>query len=70
MGIGLKIKGLINLFYMDDSKLYAINDDKLERRLRTVKSFSDDICLEFGKDKYAKTPSKGESLLMGRIYNS
>lgn len=49
MGIGLKIKGLINLFYMNNSKLYAINGDKLEGRLKTVKRFSDDICLEFGQ---------------------
>ena len=39
---------------MDDLKLYGKNDKELDRLLRTVKKFSDDIGMEFGLDKCAK----------------
>ena len=32
-----------NLFYMDDLKLYASNDDQQQGELQIVKQFSDDI---------------------------
>ena len=43
-----------HLFYMDDLKLFAKNDQQLEGLLSTVKAFSDDICMDFGLDKCAK----------------
>ena len=40
-------KKIINhLFYMDDIKLYAKNNKKLEGLLSTVKQFSDDISVK------------------------
>ena len=43
-----------HLFYMDDLKLFAKNDQDLEGMLTTVRQFSEDICMEFGLDKCAK----------------
>ena len=43
---------------MDDLKLYACNDFELEGLLKTVKTFSDDIGMEFGLDKCAKETFK------------
>ena len=43
---------------MDDLKTYAKNDDEQTGLLRTIKSFSDDIGMEFGLDKCAKTTFK------------
>lgn len=43
-----------HLFYMDDLKLFAKNDQQLEGLLTTVSEFSKDICMEFGLDKCAK----------------
>ena len=41
-----------HLFYMDDLKTYAKSNE--EQTLRTIKSFSDDIGIEFGLDKCVK----------------
>ena len=59
-GYGYKINNqkLNHLFYMDDLKLYASNDGELEGMLKTVKTFSDDIGMEFGLDKCAKATFK------------
>ena len=43
-----------HLFYMDDLKLYAQNNDGLNELIHKVKQFSDDIKMEFGLDKCAK----------------
>ena len=44
-----------HLFYMDDLKTYIQKkDNELTGLLRTIKSFSDDIGMEFGLDKCAK----------------
>ena len=55
-GFGWKIetKRITHLFYMDDLKLYAKDDSEVERLLRTVKGFNDDIGMEFGLSKCAK----------------
>ena len=37
-----------HLFYMDDLKTYTKNDEAKTGMLRTNKSFSDDIGMEFG----------------------
>ena len=47
-----------HLFYMDDLKTYAKNDDEQTGLLRTIKSFSDDIGMEFGLDNCAKATFK------------
>ena len=47
-----------HLFYMDDLKNYTKNDDEKKGLLRTIKSFSDDIGMEFGWDKCAKATFK------------
>lgn len=44
-----------HLLYVDDLKLLAKNDKELEKQLEIVKSFSDDIKMEFGLEKCAKT---------------
>lgn len=43
---------------MDDLKTYAKNDDQQEGLLTTIKTFSRDICMQFGLDKYAKATFK------------
>ena len=43
---------------MDDLKLYACSDYEVEGLLKTVKAFSDDIGMEFGLNKCAKTTFK------------
>ena len=43
---------------MDDLKPYAKNDDKQTGLLRTIKTFTDDIKLEFRLDKYVKATFK------------
>ena len=59
-GYGYKLfeRRINHLFYMDDLKLYASNDNELEGLLKTVKAFSDDIGMEFGLSKCAKATFK------------
>ena len=47
-----------HLFYVDDLKLYGINDNQLNGLINTVKKVSDDIHMEFGLDKCAKATFK------------
>ena len=47
-----------HLFYLDDLKTYAKNDNEQTGLLKTIKSFSDDIGMEFGLDKCAKATFK------------
>ena len=47
-----------HLFYVDDLKLYGINDNQLNGLISTVKKVSDDIQMEFGLDKCAKATFK------------
>jgi hypothetical protein len=37
-----------HLLYMDDLKLIAKSEEELRRQIQTVKTFSDDIHMEFG----------------------
>ena len=55
-GYGYKIydNTINHLFYMDDLKLFAKNDQQLQDLLNIVKQFSDNIRMEFGLDKCAK----------------
>lgn len=71
-GYGYKISNTSapssHLFYMDDLKLYSKNDQEQVGELKIVKQFSDDICMEFGLEKYAKASfKKGKLALTGNI---
>ena len=59
-GYGYKIgtEQTTHLFYMDSLKLYAKHDSEPEGLLRIVKEFSDDIGMDFGLSKCAKTTLK------------
>ena len=52
-GYGYKIyNNTINhIFYVDDLKLFAKNDKRLQDLLNILKKFSDDTRIEFGLDK-------------------
>ena len=50
---------------MDDLKIYAKDDAELEKLLDTVKTFSDEIGMEFGLDKCVKATFK-----RGKMVNS
>jgi len=39
---------------MDDLKLIAKSEEELQKQIKTVKTFSDDIHMEFGLEKCAK----------------
>jgi len=45
-------------YYMDDLKLIAKSEEKLQKQIKTVKNFSDDINMEFGLEKCAKITFK------------
>jgi len=47
-----------HLLYMDDLKQIAKSEDELQKQIQTVKSFSDDIHMEFGLEKCAKNAFK------------
>lgn len=50
-----------HLLFMDDLKLYASNDQQLKQMIAIVKTFSDDIRMQFGIDKCNKiTIDKGK----------
>jgi len=52
-----------HLFYIDDLKLYAKDDNNLETLLHTVHHFSNDINMTFGLDKCAKVTFKRGRLM-------
>ena len=57
-------QGCINhLFYMDDLKTYAKDDNQQAGLLTIVKTFSDDINMDFGLDKCAKATFKRGKLV-------
>jgi hypothetical protein len=43
---------------MDDWKLIAISEEELRKQIQTVKTFSDDIHMDFGLEKCAKITFK------------
>ena len=51
-------KKISHLFYMDDLKTHVKNDNQQEGLLKTIKAFSDDICMQFGLAKCAKATFK------------
>ena len=69
-GYSYNIYGNINhLFYMDDLKLSAKNDQPLQGLLNIVKQFSDDIRMEFALDKCAKATFFRGKLLKQEHYS-
>ena len=50
---------------MDDLKTFAKNDNQQTGLLTVVETFSDDIRMEFGLDKYAKA-----AFIRGRLTNT
>ena len=49
-----KSRGKINLLmYMDDIKLFAKNEKELETPIHTVRIFSQDVEIEFGRERCA-----------------
>ena len=67
-GYGYKIydNTINHLFYMDDLKLFANNDQQLKGLLNILKQFSDDIRMEFGLDKCAKAAFFSGKLLKAK----
>ncbi|XP_078348127.1 uncharacterized protein LOC144633190 isoform X1 [Oculina patagonica] len=61
-GYEVQGKTISHLFYMDDLKTYAKSDSQQTGLLNIVKTFSDDIKMEFGLDKCAKAAFKGGKL--------
>ena len=58
-GYQLDSQSKINhLFYVDDLKLYGINNNQLTGLINTVKCLSDDTKMEFGLGKCAKASFK------------
>ena len=63
---------------MDDLKLYASNNQQLKRMIAIAKTFSDDIQMQFGIDKYNKitiikgkvSPSENFTLNNGEVLRS
>jgi hypothetical protein len=43
---------------MDNLKLIAKSEEELQKQIQTVKTFSDDIHIDFGLDKCAKITFK------------
>ena len=47
-----------HLLYVDDWKLIAKSEEELRKQIQTVKTFSDDIHMDFGLEKCAKVTFK------------
>jgi len=52
-----------HLLYMDDLKLIAKSEEELQKQIQRVKTFSDDIHMEFGLKKCAKIAFKRVKLV-------
>ena len=52
-----------HLLYMDDLKLIAKSEEELRKQVLTVKTFSDDIHMDFGLEKCAKITFKKGNLI-------
>ena len=61
-GYNVRHGKLNHFFYMDDLKTFSKDDKQQEGLLNIVKTFSDDIMMEFGLDKCAKATFKKGTL--------
>ena len=61
---------LNHLFYMDDLKNFAKDDDQQQGLLIIVKTFSSDINMEFGLKRMLRPPSKEVALPVLAIFIS
>jgi hypothetical protein len=52
-----------HLLYMDKLRLISKSEEELQKQIQTVKTFSDDIHMEFGLEKCAKIAFKRGKLL-------
>jgi hypothetical protein len=52
-----------HLLYMDDLKLLGKSEEQLQKQIQMATTFSDDIHMEFGLDKYAKIVFKKGKLV-------
>jgi hypothetical protein len=52
-----------HLLYTDDLKLIAKSEEELRKQIQTVKTFSDDIYMDFGLEKCAKITFKKGKLI-------
>jgi len=48
---------------MDDMKLTAKSEEEIRKRIQTIKTFSDDIHIDFGLEKCAKITFKKGKLI-------
>lgn len=52
LGYAVDDKNVVNhLLYMDDLKIFAKNEDQLRQTMHIIKTFSDDVKMDFGLDK-------------------
>jgi Asp-tRNA(Asn)/Glu-tRNA(Gln) amidotransferase C subunit len=56
-----------HLLYMDDLKLTAKSEEEFQKQIQTVKSFSDDIYMEFRLEKCAKITFKRGKLIPSKF---
>jgi predicted Zn-dependent protease with MMP-like domain len=72
-GMGYKVGKVLkheisHLFYMDDLKLYARNDDTLKHLLQIFANFSEDICMDLSLEKCAKaTLRRGRQIELSNV---
>ena len=52
-----------HLLYMDDLKLIVKSEEELQKQIKTVKIFSDNIQIEFGLEKCAKIAFNKDKLV-------
>ena len=55
-----------HLLYMDDLKLIAKSEEELQKQIRTVKIFSDDIHMAFGLENCTKVTFKRGKLIQAQ----
>jgi hypothetical protein len=58
-----------HLLYMDDLKLNAKSEEELQKQIQTVKTFSDDIHMDFGLEKCAKITFKKGKLIHSQKFS-
>lgn len=68
-GLGYEIDGenkVSHLLYMDDLKIFGKSEEQMRQAMHIVKTFSDDIRMEFGLEKCATVVFKGGKRIHGR----